>query len=258
MFLVVVLIDHSKTVSPSFLQIQTGGQVIQTSVDGYSYDDAPTVKTAFEMSGGLTATTVHVYEPDRSNRFWGKSRVSLESVLGTILDPQDMSLTARKHNGFGSGFKVKALERLIFKENADYKHALPVRAMPRGVVSVFRNIGMMTTDFLGEICFYPRSKDPFCFESPRHGYCMDSEQQGASAKRIIENAGGHKKPITSALDTLRQIFTIQERVRVGDASSFPASSSSYYYTNGCRDDAACGSHACLGVHGQGPNLRQLP
>jgi hypothetical protein len=65
---------------------------------GASYVNAATVKIAFKKSGGLTATKLlHVYNPNRSNRFWGKPKVSTKSVLGTILDRQDMSLTARKH-----------------------------------------------------------------------------------------------------------------------------------------------------------------
>ena len=104
---------------------------------GASYDNAATVKTAFEKSGGLTATTLHVYNPDRSNCFWGKSKVSIESVLGTILDRQDMSLTACKHSSYGTGFKIAASGTFIFKKIVDYKRGLPVRAMPRGSVPVF-------------------------------------------------------------------------------------------------------------------------
>jgi hypothetical protein len=116
---------------------------------GASYDNAETVKTAFEKSGGLTATTLHVYNPDRSNRFWGKPKVSIESVLGTILDRQDMSLTARKHSSYGTGFKIAASETFIFKKIADYKRGLPVRAMPRGSVPVFRDIESLVLDFCG-------------------------------------------------------------------------------------------------------------
>ena len=60
-----------------------------------------------------------------------------------------MSLMARKHNGFGTGFKVSAANTLIFKEYADYKWAVPVQARPKGLVSVYRNIGLLTLDFLG-------------------------------------------------------------------------------------------------------------
>jgi hypothetical protein len=100
------------------------------------------MKTTFEKSGGLTATTLHVYNPN-------KPKVSIESVLGTILDRQDMSLTARKHSSYGTGFKIAASETFIFKKIADYERGLPVRAMSRGSVPVFRDIGLLVLDFCG-------------------------------------------------------------------------------------------------------------
>jgi hypothetical protein len=93
---------------------------------GASYGNAETVKTAFKKSGGLMATTLHVYNPNRSNRFCGKPKVSIESVLGTILDRQDMSLTACKQSSYRTGFKIAASKTFIFKKIADYKRGLQV------------------------------------------------------------------------------------------------------------------------------------
>jgi hypothetical protein len=83
-------------------------QVVRSAVnDGSSYWNAETYKGAFEDSGGLTATNLYVVAPDRKKRMFGNMRgVSMESVLRTVLDPQDMSLQAYQHSDYGPGFKI--------------------------------------------------------------------------------------------------------------------------------------------------------
>jgi hypothetical protein len=126
------------------------GQVTSTACDqGASYFNAETFKETFESSGGLTATTLQVWEPYRSNRFWGRSIVSLESVLETILDSQDLSLTARKHSLYGSGFKIKKSEMLIFLTKDDYKRKLPVKRRPKGLVETSTDFGGLVAEFCG-------------------------------------------------------------------------------------------------------------
>jgi hypothetical protein len=74
---------------------------------------------AFEKSGGLSATVMKSFMPDRANQIWGELRVSKESVLETRLDVQDMSLTAFKHSGFGKGFWIAADNMILYDLKID-------------------------------------------------------------------------------------------------------------------------------------------
>jgi hypothetical protein len=80
---------------------------------------------AFEKSGGLTVTVMKAFMPDRTNRIWGKLRVSKESVLETRLDVQDMSLSAYKHSDFGKGFRISADDMILYDNEVDRKKPIP-------------------------------------------------------------------------------------------------------------------------------------
>jgi hypothetical protein len=125
------------------------GQVCGSAVDqGCSYYDADSFKKAFEMSGGLTATTLHTFDPDRSNRVWGKLRVSKESVLETILDEQDMSLMAFKHSGYATGFKMSQDGMFVFHQKKEQQKKLPAIERPKGAAETTRDFGSLINQFI--------------------------------------------------------------------------------------------------------------
>jgi hypothetical protein len=101
-------------------------QVVAAVDQGCSYYDAISFKKASNRLGGLTANILHTFDPDRSNRVWGKLRVSKESVLKTVLDQQDMSLMAFKHSGFATGFKLSQDDMVFFDEKKEQQKKLPI------------------------------------------------------------------------------------------------------------------------------------
>jgi hypothetical protein len=103
---------------------------------------------AFEKSGGLTATVMKAFMPDRANRIWGKLRVSKESVLETRLNVQDMSLTAYKHSDFGKGFQISADDMILYDNEIDRKKPIPKVKRPSGAVDHTRNLGAYILDFI--------------------------------------------------------------------------------------------------------------
>ncbi len=74
--------------------------------------------------------------------------VSLESVLRTVLDPQDMSLTAYQHSDFGSGFKIEQSNMFVFDQKKP-STALPKVKSPPGAVVMTRCIANHILRFLG-------------------------------------------------------------------------------------------------------------
>jgi hypothetical protein len=88
------------------------------------------------------------FMPDRTNRIWGKLRVSKESVLETRLDVQDMSLTAYKHSGFGTGFRIAADDMVLYDNEVDRKKPIPKVKRPSGAVDFTRNLGAYILDFV--------------------------------------------------------------------------------------------------------------
>jgi hypothetical protein len=125
-------------------------QVVRSAVDsGASHWNAESYKDAFEKSGGLTAATLYVIAPDRRKRMYGNVRgVSLESVLRTVLDPQDMSLTAYQHSDFGSGFKIEQSNMFVFDQKKP-STALPKVKSPPGAIVMVRCIATHIIAFLG-------------------------------------------------------------------------------------------------------------
>jgi hypothetical protein len=136
---------------------------------------------AFEKSGGLTATVMKAFMPDRANRFWGKLRLSKESVLETRLDVQDMSLTAFKHSDFGKGFRIEAYDMIVYDNEADRKKAIPKTKRSSGAVNYTRNLGAYILDFV----------------SP-------SEPARSQAKRKKPNPNQDRTEQTKMLEVLRQ------------------------------------------------------
>lgn len=79
---------------------------LQSAVDqGMSYYDAKTTCEALESSGGLAATTVLYFRPQRASRLYITMETSIQSVLRSELNP-DGSLTLYKHSGFGTGITI--------------------------------------------------------------------------------------------------------------------------------------------------------
>jgi hypothetical protein len=128
------------------------GQVLSSSVDGgASYWDAESVRSAFEQSGGLTATKVRSYTPNRDNRFWGGFRdASKESVLRTTLNQQDLSLVARKHSDYGSGAIILQSNMFLFRRLEDSKRAMPKKKEPRGAASAVTYFEPLLRAFIGK------------------------------------------------------------------------------------------------------------
>jgi hypothetical protein len=145
---------------PLFILFLSAGQVLSTSVDqGASYFDMASVKESFEKSGGLTATTLKTFMPDRTNRVYGKLRVSKESVLETRLDDVGgMSLTAFKHSGYGKGFRIEAADMYIFEKQKDQQRPLPKTKAPSGSIPLSRDIGSSILDFIGDTFDNSRKK----------------------------------------------------------------------------------------------------
>ena len=81
--------------------------VLATAVDqGGSHYDAESTVNAIEEGGGLAGTDFVQFEPDRQTKLSVEVSRSLDSVLLTILDPEEMSITAYKHSSYGNGMKV--------------------------------------------------------------------------------------------------------------------------------------------------------
>jgi hypothetical protein len=125
-------------------------QVVRSAVNaGASHWNAETYKGAFEDSGGLTATSLFVVAPDRKKRMYGNMRgVSMESVLRTVLDPQDMSLQAYQHSDYGEGFEIAQSNMFVFDEK-NPSRKLPKIKTPAGSVVMVRCIANHIIGFLG-------------------------------------------------------------------------------------------------------------
>jgi hypothetical protein len=117
---------------------------------GASYWNAETYQAAFEMGGGLTATSLIVWECDRSNQFWGDFRnLSIESVLRTVFNPLDLSMRAYKHSDFGSGFKIRQSNMFCFDSVKDARRKMPKFKEPTGSVPMVSCVASHIRMYLG-------------------------------------------------------------------------------------------------------------
>ena len=97
----------------------------------------------------MTATNLYVFAPDQKKRLFGNMRgVSIESVLWTVLDPQDMSLQAYQHSDFGPGFKIAQPNMFVFDEKNPSKK-LPKIKIPTGSVVMMWCVADHIVGFLG-------------------------------------------------------------------------------------------------------------
>lgn len=127
------------------------GQVLSSAVDrGASYEKAKEIADAFEKSGGLNATELHTYMPDRTNRLYAKCRDSFESVLYTKLLTSDLSLQCFKHSDIGTGFRIKQSAMYIFDNATDQKRVLPKTRGPAGALVMTRDIGARILEYFGD------------------------------------------------------------------------------------------------------------
>ena len=152
-------------------------------------------------------TILYIYNPNRSNCFWGKPKVSIQSLLGTILDWQDMSLMAPKHSSYGTGFKIATLETFLFKKIADYKRSLAIRARP-----IFKDSGSLVLDFLGG----SRTEEKIYAMIIQKTGCPHVGPLGASAVPLC--------PLVLSLDTARQNLKANlpsKRARPGEGENHP-------------------------------------
>jgi hypothetical protein len=117
-----------------------------------SYWDAESVRSAFEQSGGLTATKVRSYTPNRDNQFWGAFHDdSKESVLQTTLCQEDLSLVAcKKGDYYGSGAIILQSNMFLFGTLEDVKWAMPKKKEPRGAISAGRHFKPLIKAFIGK------------------------------------------------------------------------------------------------------------
>ena len=88
--------------------------------------------------------------PDRTNRVYGKLRVSKESVLETRLNVDDMSLTAFKHSGYGKGFRIGVSGMHVLKRKVDQKRKLQRQRHPQAHFCWRETFGSYILDFIGD------------------------------------------------------------------------------------------------------------
>lgn len=91
-------------------------EVLNTASDaGHGYTNSEEMMEAVEHSNGLSATKFFRFRPDRVTCVMSAEILGWpQSILRTVLNPYDFSISAFKHGGYGDGLLIHRDDSIIF------------------------------------------------------------------------------------------------------------------------------------------------